>query len=81
MKRHQITFRLTEPEHAALKSAADAAGMTVPVAARMRCLQNLEIEPRLAAIERAIADMPTAEKLLVALRHLEAKIDRAGGAK
>ncbi|MBU6404687.1 MAG: hypothetical protein KGL09_02020 [Pseudomonadota bacterium] len=81
MKRHHIAFRVTDAEHANLKSAAAAAGMTVPVLARLRCLQNLEIEPRLAAIERAIAAVPTAEKLLVALRHLEAKIDRAGGSK
>lgn len=81
MKRHQITFRLTDQEHAKLKAEADAAGMTVPVAARLRCLESLTIEPRLAALERAVAAMPTSEKLLAALRHLEAKIDRAAGAQ
>ncbi|THD09304.1 plasmid mobilization protein [Metallibacterium scheffleri] len=84
MRRRQIHFRLAEAEFRQLKSEATKAGLTVPVYARLRCLETLALADRLAGIERALAvlpNLPTGPAMATAFTRLAAKIDRAAGAQ
>lgn len=81
MRRRYITFRVTDAEYQILKSLAEQLGASVPVAARRRALDSVQIGQRLDAIEHRIEGLPDRQMMVEIARRLAERIDRAAGAK
>ncbi len=77
MRKRVLSIRLAEPEYQSIKAAADAAGTSVPVYVRRLALDSIQMEPRLAAIETAMAALPDRAALVEVARRLAERIDRA----
>jgi hypothetical protein len=77
MRKRVLSIRLAEPEYQSIKAAADAAGTSVPVHVRRLALDSIQMEPRLAAIETAMAALPDRAALVEVARRLAERIDRA----
>ena len=91
VRKRVLSIRLSDDEYQSLKALADQAGTSVPVHARTRALESVQLAPRLDQIERRLRGVPDGavmvsalEKLsvrLVALQRLAEKIDLATTAK
>lgn len=80
-RRRVLSIRLAEPEYQSIKAAADAVGVSVPIHVRRLALDAIELGPRLAAIEAALATMPDRPMLVEVAQRLSRKIDVAAGGK
>jgi|GEM_PF-5371163 len=84
MRRRQITFRLTENEYRDLRVEADKYGLTAAAAARLRTLESLALNARLAAIEQAVRALPDRPAMTEAFTKLAARLPKTapiGGAQ
>jgi hypothetical protein len=84
MKRRVLSLRLTEPEYQRLADEAKRTGGSVPRELRRQAFAMLHIDARLAAMERAIADLPTNPTMERAFGRLATRLETSlgkGGAK
>jgi hypothetical protein len=84
MRRRVLSLSLSETEYQRLAAEASRTGASVPREVRRRALAMFELDARLAAMERAIADLPTNAVMAEAFKRLAARLEMSlgkGGAK